>query len=58
MIEAFDLSMLYLSKDVFVNNDDDNTKFANDDETNITLGNKKKNSSDLTKKNSNKFSSF
>jgi len=58
MIEAFDLSMLYLSKDVFFNNDDDNTKFANDDETNITLGNKKKNSSDLIEKNSNKFSSF
>jgi len=45
MIEAFDLSMLYLSQDIFFNNDDDTTKFANDDDTNITLGNKKKNSS-------------
>ena len=51
MIEAFDLSMLFLSKDIFFNNDDDNTKFANDDDTNITLENKEKNLSDLIKKN-------
>lgn len=58
MIEQFDLSMLYLSKDIFLSNDDDNTKFANDDETNITLGNKKKHSSGIDKKSGGKFSHF
>ena len=58
MIESLDSSMLYLSKDIFFDNDDDNTKFANDEDTNITLENKKKNSSVLDKKNSNKLSHF
>ena len=58
MIETFNDSMLYLSKDIFFDNDDDNTKFANDDDTNITLGNKKKNSSAIEKKIPNRFSHF
>ena len=34
MIDEFDFSMLYLSKDIFFDNDEDTTKFANDDDTN------------------------
>ena len=45
MIEAFDLSMLYLSQDIFFNNDDDTPKSSNDADTNITFWSEKKNSS-------------